>query len=61
MLKWLVLFVVFWWLGRLLYRAVRFLGHRPAPPDPKPPATSGSDLTRLTQQEISDADYEDIP
>ncbi len=57
-LRWLLYLLLFWWLGRLLGRLLR--PPRAMPPR-TPPQRHRGDLSHLTQQEISDADYEEIP
>ena len=64
MWKWLFLVLIFWWLARLAGRALGrlFLGPRSrSGPPAGDSAASDQKLKDLTQQEISDADYEEIP
>jgi len=59
MWRWLIWLLVFWWIARLVGR---LLAPRPTRrPDPPPTPAGGGDLSRLTEQEISDADFEEIP
>lgn len=64
-LRWLFWLLILWWAGRLLGRALRAwsaVQRRPGAPSPDPPrANKPGDLAGFTQQEISDADYEEIP
>jgi hypothetical protein len=65
MLRFLILAAAFYFFGRLLMRALvpgrrprRGPAQRPTPPPEKKPDDS---LRDLTQQEITDADFEEIP
>jgi hypothetical protein len=67
MLKWIIITLFFYWLIRLLSGIWRFW-RAFARPRPRPEAkvetegdrTPSGGYTRMTQQEISDADYEEI-
>ena len=70
MLKFLLFTLGFFWIGRLLVRLLvrSFLAGGRRPPRERPrrtsPPRSGANrdsLRELTQQEISDADYEELP
>ena len=61
MLRWLVWILAFWWLSRLVGRLLRAGGARRDLPARAPDGEEGPDLSRLSRQEISDADYEEIP
>jgi hypothetical protein len=66
MSKWLVLLAIlawFSWVGRRAWKRLvaSFAGHQPSRQERNRPATSGRHIDDLTQQKISDADYEEIP
>ena len=66
LLKWLLVVLGFWWLAHVMRRAWRQIvsGAKPPRNVERPPGQAAgkkADLSDLTQQEISDADYEEIP
>ncbi len=66
MLRWFFILVMVWWLSRLVTRVWRRLisprtGVGDAARFRNRESTEGTKTTPLTQQEISDADYEEIP
>ena len=66
MVKYLLILVIFWWLGWIIRRTWRrLIGRSPGKPGrrvpPRRPANGKDSLSNRTQQEISDADYEEIP
>ncbi len=61
MLRWLVWILAFWWLSRLIGRLLRAGGARRDLPSRAAGGEGERDLSRLSRQEISDADYEEIP
>ncbi len=66
MLRWFLILVMVWWLSRLVTRVWRRLisprtGVGDAARFRNRDSTEETKITPLTQQEISDADYEEIP
>jgi hypothetical protein len=60
-LKYILMVVLFWWgfrLARVLLSGPR---QNRRPQTPPTAASPEQDLSHLTQQEISDADFEEIP
>jgi hypothetical protein len=65
MLKYLIILILLWLLTRQLMRfffSPRRSRRGPRPPhaDPKSDSRKGGDLRDFTQQEISDAEFEDL-
>jgi hypothetical protein len=62
MLKLLIIAAAFFWLGRLLVRVFSPARREPKPPPRAPRSGRKKDSLRdLTQQEITDAEFEEIP